>query len=177
LWLCLYIIKKESLRRVDSIEQKIIKPADLVRRVAQWRLLEKTVAFTNGVFDILHEGHLFSLSGAAREADYLVVGLNSDASVKRLKGTDRPINNETSRAMILASLVIVDVVVIFDEDTPLELIKLIKPDVLVKGGDYRVDQIVGAKEVMESGGRVIINPIVEGFSTTDIISKMYPGVR
>jgi len=135
-------------------------------------LLEKKISFTNGVFDILHPGHIFSLSQAAKEADYLVVGLNSDESVKRLKGDGRPVNGEDARALILASLILVDVVIIFEEDTPLELIKAIKPDVLVKGGDYKIEQIVGAKEVVAHGGRVVINPLIEGFSTTAIIEKL-----
>ena len=145
---------------------------EIRRKVEQWRVLGKTISFTNGCFDILHSGHIASLSEAAREADFLVVGLNTDASTKRLKGPDRPVNNEQSRALLLASLVIVDAVVLFDEDTPLELIKHIQPDVLVKGGDYTVENIVGAKEVMSRGGRVVINPIVEGFSTTGIIEKI-----
>ena len=134
--------------------------------------MSKSIAFTNGVFDILHPGHIFSLSQAAKEADFLVVGLNSDASVKRLKGKDRPVNNQETRSLLLASLIMVDAVVIFEEDTPLELINAIKPDVLVKGGDYTIEQIVGAKEVIENGGRVVINPIVEGYSTTSIINKL-----
>jgi D-beta-D-heptose 7-phosphate kinase/D-beta-D-heptose 1-phosphate adenosyltransferase len=135
-------------------------------------VIERTVAFTNGVFDILHPGHIFSLSQAAKEADYLVVGLNSDDSVKRLKGNDRPINNQESRSLILAALLMVDAVVIFEEDTPLELINAARPDVLVKGGDYTIEQIVGANEVIANGGRVVINPIVEGYSTTEIIKKL-----
>lgn len=145
---------------------------EIRRKVEQWRLLGKTIAFTNGCFDILHSGHISSLSDAAREADFLVVGLNTDASTQRLKGPGRPVNNEQSRALLLASLVIVDAVVLFDEDTPLELIKHIEPDVLVKGGDYSVENIVGAREVIDRGGRVVINPIVEGFSTTGIIEKI-----
>jgi len=128
--------------------------------------------FTNGVFDILHPGHIFSLSQAATEADFLIVGVNSDNSVKRLKGTARPINNQDSRVLLLASLLMVDAVVIFEEDTPLELINSIRPDVLVKGGDYAIEQIVGAKEVQLNGGRVVINPIIAGYSTTDIIDKL-----
>ena len=128
--------------------------------------------FTNGVFDILHPGHVFSLSQAAKEADFLVVGLNSDDSVKRLKGHQRPVNNQDSRALVLASLLMVDAVVIFAEDTPLELINTIRPDVLVKGGDYTIEQIVGAKEVIANGGRVITNPVIEGYSTTSIIDKL-----
>jgi len=105
------------------------------------------------------------------EADYLIVGLNSDGSTKRLKGEGRPINDEQSRALVLASLLMVDMVVIFEEDTPLELIKAIQPDVLVKGGDYTEEQIAGAREVRANGGRVVINPIIEGFSTTNILKK------
>jgi D-beta-D-heptose 7-phosphate kinase/D-beta-D-heptose 1-phosphate adenosyltransferase len=112
------------------------------------------------------------LAQTAKEADYLLVGLNSDASVKRLKGNDRPINHTQSRASILANLVLVDVVVVFEEDTPLQLLQTLLPDVLVKGGDYTIDTIVGAKEVIANGGKVIINPIVEGFSTTNIIEKI-----
>jgi len=143
----------------------------IVQKAAQWRLPGKKIAFTNGVFDMLHPGHIYSLSQAAKEADYLIVGLNSDASVKRLKGNTRPINNQDSRALLLASLVMVDAVVIFEEDTPLELIRAIMPDVLIKGGDYRVEQIAGAKEVIANGGRVVINPTLEGFSTTTIIEQ------
>ena len=136
------------------------------------RLKSKTIAFTNGVFDILHEGHIAVLSKAASFADVLIVGINSDASVKKLKGESRPVNNENSRALIMASLIMVDVVTIFDEETPLELIKLIKPDVLIKGGDYTIDTIVGAKEVMDAGGKVEIIPLETGFSTTGIIEKI-----
>jgi D-beta-D-heptose 7-phosphate kinase/D-beta-D-heptose 1-phosphate adenosyltransferase len=135
-------------------------------------MISKTVSFTNGCFDILHPGHISSLSDAAREADFLVVGLNSDESAKRLKGPGRPIMDEQSRALMLASLVMVDAVVIFEEDTPLDLIELVQPDVIVKGGDYMMEEIVGAKEVMAAGGRVVINPIVPGFSTTGIIGKI-----
>jgi D-beta-D-heptose 7-phosphate kinase/D-beta-D-heptose 1-phosphate adenosyltransferase len=147
--------------------------ADQARqRVAQWRLLSKSIAFTNGVFDILHQGHIFSLSQAAKEADLLIVGLNTDSSVKRLKGESRPLHNQDARALLLASLQIVDVVVLFEEDTPLELIKSLMPDVLVKGGDYTVEQVAGAKEVIANGGRVIINPILEDHSTTNIINRL-----
>jgi D-glycero-beta-D-manno-heptose 1-phosphate adenylyltransferase len=140
--------------------------------MAQWKFAGKKVAFTNGVFDILHIGHIASLSQAAAEGDYLVVALNTDASVKRLKGENRPVNNQEARALIMAAMVMVDAVVLFDEDTPFELITTILPDVIVKGGDYTVEQIVGAKEVIANGGRVVINPIVEGYSTTGIIEKM-----
>lgn len=154
------------------IQQKIFDLPALQHQLRRWRLLGKSVAFTNGCFDILHEGHIASLSDAAREADILIVGVNSDDSTCRLKGPQRPINPQQARATVLASLLMVDAVVIFEEDTPLELIKIVQPDVLVKGGDYTLDQIVGAKEVMAAGGRVVINPIVPGFSTTGIIEKM-----
>ena len=154
------------------IPQKIYDLSGLQHQLRRWRLLSKTIAFTNGCFDILHQGHIASLSDAAREADILIVGLNSDASTRRLKGEQRPINNQQARATVLASLLMVDAVIVFEEDTPLELIKIVMPDVLVKGGDYTLEQIVGAKEVMAAGGRVVVNPIVPGFSTTGIIDKI-----
>jgi rfaE bifunctional protein nucleotidyltransferase chain/domain len=154
------------------IPQKIYDIPGLQHQLRRWRLLGKKIAFTNGCFDILHQGHIASLSDAAREADVLVVGLNSDASTRRLKGEQRPVNNEQARTTVMASLLMVDAVILFEEDTPLELIKTVMPDVLVKGGDYTLEQIVGAKEVMEAGGRVVINPIVPGFSTTGIIEKI-----
>jgi D-glycero-beta-D-manno-heptose 1-phosphate adenylyltransferase len=160
------------MRKPDIIQHKIYTLDAMVRTIMQWRLLGKTVAFTNGCFDILHRGHIYSLSQAAGEADYLIVGVNSDASTSGLKGPGRPINDQDSRALVIASLLMVDAVVIFDEPTPLNLITTLLPDVLVKGGDYTIDTIVGAKEVIENGGRVVINPIVEGFSTTAIIKKM-----
>lgn len=160
------------MNRADLIPQKILTAEQAVQKTAQWRILGKKISFTNGVFDILHQGHIFSLSQAAKEGDYLVVGLNADVSVKRLKGESRPVNDQDSRALILASLVMVDAVVLFEEDTPLELIKAIQPDVLVKGGDYTVEQIAGAKEVIANGGKVVINPILEGFSTTSLIEQM-----
>jgi D-glycero-beta-D-manno-heptose 1-phosphate adenylyltransferase len=159
------------VNRADLIPSKIFPLPQLVQKVAQWKIHDKKIVFTNGVFDILHQGHIFSLSQAAKEADYLIIGLNADSSVKRLKGDNRPVNNQESRALLLASLVMVDAVVLFEEDTPLELIKAIMPDILVKGGDYTIDQIVGAKEVIANGGRVIINPVLEGFSTTNIIEQ------
>lgn len=160
------------MKRADLIPQKIFTPSQLLQRILQWKVLGKTVVFTNGVFDIIHEGHIFSLTAAAKEADYLIVGLNTDASVKRLKGESRPINNQDSRSLVMASLIMVDAVVLFNEDTPLELINFIMPDVLVKGGDYTLEQIAGAKEVIAAGGRVVINPILDGFSTTGIINQV-----
>jgi D-beta-D-heptose 7-phosphate kinase/D-beta-D-heptose 1-phosphate adenosyltransferase len=161
------------MKQPQIIQQKILDLTSLQHQIRRWRLLGKTVAFTNGCFDILHQGHIASLSDAAREADYLVVGVNSDASTRRLKGDSRPVNGQDSRALMLASLLMVDAVILFDEDTPLELIKAVQPDVLVKGGDYTIDQIVGAKEVIAAGGNVVINPIVPGFSTTGLIEKIH----
>ena len=160
------------MKHPELIEKKIFSLPTLVANIDQWRKLGKTIAFTNGCFDILHEGHIYSLAQAAKEADFLIVGINSDVSVKKLKGESRPINNQQSRAKILASLFLTDAIIIFEEDTPLELIKTIMPDVLVKGGDYKVEEIAGAKEVIANGGRVIINPLLDGFSTTATISKM-----
>jgi rfaE bifunctional protein nucleotidyltransferase chain/domain len=159
------------MKSPQIIPHKIFQLTELQRQFERLRLLKKTIAFTNGVFDIIHQGHIASLSQAAAEADFLVVALNSDASTRRLKGPQRPVNDQNARAIVMASLLMVDAVIIFEEDTPLEIINSLMPDVLVKGGDYTLEQIVGAKEVMEHGGRVVINPIVEGFSTTGIIEK------
>jgi D-glycero-beta-D-manno-heptose 1-phosphate adenylyltransferase len=160
------------MKRSDLIPEKITSLPALQQKIAAWRMKGNTIAFTNGCFDILHEGHIWSLSQAAAMAHKLIVAVNADASVKRLKGESRPVNNEHSRALLLASLAIVDAVIIFEEDTPLELIKALLPDVLVKGGDYHIEQIAGAKEVIAAGGEVKIVPILEGFSTTDIISRL-----
>jgi rfaE bifunctional protein nucleotidyltransferase chain/domain len=130
------------------------------------------VIFTNGCFDILHFGHLSILEQAKKLGDFLIVGLNSDISVKKIKGDSRPINSEEFRSTILSFFEIVDLVVIFDEDTPLELIKLLNPDLIVKGGDYTSDSIVGREIVEERGGKVVVLPTVEGYSTTSIINKI-----
>jgi D-glycero-beta-D-manno-heptose 1-phosphate adenylyltransferase len=156
----------------QDLQKKILPLSDLQNKVAQWKAEGKTVAFTNGCFDILHAGHIASLLQASQEADKLVVALNADSSVRGLKGDSRPVNNEKARSVVMAALGMVDAVIVFSEPTPKALIVAIKPDVLVKGGDYKVEDIAGAKEVIEWGGRVVINPIVEGFSTTSIIQKM-----
>lgn len=160
------------MKKPEIIPSKIYIREQLLQAIYRWRFLGKSISFTNGCFDILHAGHISSLSEAAKEGDILIVGLNSDASTKRLKGNERPVNNENCRALLLASLEIVDAVTIFEEDTPFELITGILPDVIVKGGDYTIDQMIGAKEVIANGGRVVINPLVEGFSTTGIIEKI-----
>jgi len=160
------------VKEEQNLRTKILRLSDLQQKVSQWKDEGKTVAFTNGCFDILHAGHIASLQEAAQQGDKLVVALNADASVRGLKGDSRPINNEDARAVVVAALGMVDAVIIFSEPTPKELIIALKPNVLVKGGDYKVEDIAGAKEVIGWGGKVIINPIVEGFSTTKIIEKM-----
>jgi len=130
------------------------------------------VVFTNGVFDLLHPGHVDVLLGARRAGDRLIVGLNSDASVRRLKGPDRPVRSEAERAYVLAAFEMVDCVVLFEQDTPLELIRVLRPDVLVKGGDYSEETIVGAPDVRGWGGEVIVIPLTPGQSTTSIIQKL-----
>jgi rfaE bifunctional protein nucleotidyltransferase chain/domain len=139
----------------------------------RWRAARTgRVVFTNGVFDLLHPGHIDVLLGARRAGDHLVVGLNSDASVKRLKGPERPLRNEAERAYVLAGLEAVDCVVVFGEDTPLELIRVLRPDVLVKGGDYHEGTIVGATDVRGWGGDVRVIPLTPGQSTTNIIQTL-----
>jgi D-beta-D-heptose 7-phosphate kinase/D-beta-D-heptose 1-phosphate adenosyltransferase len=160
------------MKAAKNIPSKILSKAELLPFLNRTKLLGKSIVFTNGVFDILHKGHLKVLSEAAVYGDILVVGINADTSVKRLKGDKRPITDQESRALIIASLVMVDVVIIFEEDTPLKLIQIIKPDVLVKGGDYTKESIVGADVVEDNNGRVIIISTEEGFSTTNIIDQM-----
>lgn len=130
------------------------------------------MAFTNGVFDLLHSGHVDLLFAARETADALIVGINSDLSVRRLKGPSRPVRTESERAYVVASIEAVDLVVIFAEDTPLELVKHLQPDVIVKGGDYTEESIVGAAEVRSRGGRVVVVPLTPGQSTTSIIEKL-----
>lgn len=132
----------------------------------------KKIVFTNGCFDILHRGHVTYLAEARKLGDLLVIGLNSDASVKRLKGPERPINNENDRRYVLSQLKSVDFVEIFSEDTPLNLILTVKPKVLVKGGDWKIEQIVGGKEVQQMGGEVFSLNFVDGYSTTNLIEKI-----
>lgn len=153
---------------IQSIESKII-PID------RWQELHgqyRKVVFTNGCFDVLHRGHVTYLAEARDLGDCLVVGLNSDASVKRLKGESRPINNENDRAHLLAALSFVDYIIIFEEDTPKNLIEQVKPNILVKGGDYQIDNIVGADFVLKNGGQVLTIPFVDGYSSTKIIQTL-----
>jgi len=151
---------------------KIVPRDELPARLEEQRQAGRTVAFTNGCFDLLHLGHVKLLRHASDQADLLVVGLNTDASIKRLKGPDRPINPEHVRAGVLASLADVDYVVLFQEQSVLPLIEQLRPDVLVKGGDYNHDGVVGADFIEAIGGRVELAPLAEGFSTTDIIARI-----
>lgn len=153
-------------------QQKILNEETLMSTIARLRAFGKKIVFTNGCFDLLHTGHIHTLQEAAALGDFLFVAVNSDASVSRLKGPTRPLNHEQNRAQILAALSMVDGVMIFEEDTPLQLIKKIQPDVLVKGGDYRPDEIVGAKEVIAGGGEIAIIPFIENISTTQLIKKV-----
>jgi rfaE bifunctional protein nucleotidyltransferase chain/domain len=149
---------------------KIVDRPTLVRRFRRPRT--ENVVFTNGCFDILHRGHVAYLHAARALGDRLVVGVNSDASVRRLKGAGRPILNQEDRAFILAGLASVDAVTLFDEDTPAELIAALVPDILVKGGDYSPGEVVGRDTVEASGGRLVLIPFVEGRSTTDIVRRI-----
>ena len=155
-----------------SAVEKIQSREHLVSRLAEWRAAGETAVFTNGCFDILHVGHITLLESCRTFGSKLIVGLNTDASVKRLKGPSRPVIGETERARVIASLAAVDSVILFDEDTPLELIRALQPDVLVKGGDYTVDTVVGHEEVIAAGGRVEIVPTIEGYSTSHIVQKL-----
>jgi D-beta-D-heptose 7-phosphate kinase/D-beta-D-heptose 1-phosphate adenosyltransferase len=154
-----------------SAEDKVLTLDELLTRVALWRANGERIVFTNGCFDLLHVGHITLLEQAHRFGDHLIVAINSDASVSRLKGPTRPIVGERERARVLAALAALDAVVVFDEPTPLQLILATRPDVLAKGGDYVVDTVVGAQEVLSWGGQVKIVPIVEGFSTTPLIAR------
>lgn len=165
----LKFLKKMSDSNID-IERKIVG-RDFFSEKAH-ELHQQKIVFTNGCFDVLHFGHVHYLLEAKKLGDILVVGLNSDDSVRRLKGPTRPINGEKERAFVLAALSFVDYVVLFEEDTPENLIKAVWPDVLVKGGDYALDQIVGADFVTQNGGTVTTIPFVEGFSSSQIIEQL-----
>jgi len=157
---------------LQIIKSKIQTWDQIGKTVSEWKAEGKKVVFTNGCFDILHYGHIHYLAQARLLGDKLVIGLNSIGSVKRLKGDNRPINDDNTRLYLLAALQFVDGVVIFEEDTPLNLIKIVKPDILVKGGDYSIENIVGAKEVLKNGGEVKSLAFVEGYSTTAIENKL-----
>lgn len=161
--------------RFSTIASKIQTWEQLPTTLAQWRKAGDKIVFTNGCFDLLHFGHLHYLADARDLGDRLVVGLNSATSVRRLKGPTRPINDELTRTHLLAALEVVDAVVIFEEDTPLDLIKLVQPDVLVKGGDWQPAQIIGSDVVLAHGGKVLSLPFIQGYSTTNIEKKIKEG--
>ena len=160
------------MKSSKALQHKIFTLDNLERQAKIWKMLGKKIVFTNGVFDIVHQGHIASLTEAASYGDVLVVAINADTSVKKLKGPTRPINDENARAMLLACLLQTDAIIIFEEDTPLNLITALMPDVLVKGSDYTLEQIVGGKEVVAAGGKVVIAQMVDGVSSTKIIEKM-----
>ncbi|HUM47193.1 MAG TPA: D-glycero-beta-D-manno-heptose 1-phosphate adenylyltransferase [Chitinophagales bacterium] len=153
------------------IEQKIMTVPELKRMIAVWRLKSKKVVFTNGCFDLIHAGHIHLLTTARSFGDVLIAALNTDASVSKLK-PGRPLQDEQSRALIMASFDFIDAVILFDEETPYELIKALQPDVLVKGGDYTPDTVVGKDIVESNGGKVELVKYMEGFSTSNIISRI-----
>ncbi|GAB3930663.1 D-glycero-beta-D-manno-heptose 1-phosphate adenylyltransferase [Larkinella terrae] len=158
-------------------ESKILTRKQAVLRAEQWHSEDKQIVFTNGCFDILHLGHIDYLEKARRFGDKLILGLNTDASVSCIKGPLRPVVNEYARARLMAALAFVDAVTLFDEETPLELIQALKPDILVKGDDYAVADIVGADFVIQNGGRVQTIPLVAGYSTTALIKKIQEAYR
>jgi len=160
------------MSHLNKINSKIFLLDDLKNQVNAWKQAEEYVVFTNGCFDIIHRGHIEVLAQTADLGDRLIIGLNSDTSIQKLKGKNRPIIEEQSRAILLASLEFVDAVVIFSEDTPLKLISALLPDVLAKGGDYEIETIVGHEIVQQNGGKVKLVPFVDGFSSTTIIDKI-----
>ncbi len=162
------------MKKNETILEKISDEKSLLKKLSVWRFQNKKIIFTNGCFDILHKGHAWLLNTCSgiEGNTVLIVGLNSDASVKKLKGESRPINNVNDRAFLLASLYAVDAVIIFEEDTPDLLIKMIKPDILVKGGDYNAEEIVGADTMKLTGGKVIIIPYLENYSTSKTINQL-----
>ena len=164
--------RNTTLQLKMTFKTKIQTLSSSKELIQDLKSLGHKIVFTNGCFDILHLGHITYLEQAKENGDILIVGLNSDASVKRLKGAERPIKDEESRASILAALSSVDLVIIFEEDTPVDLISAVAPDVLVKGGDYNKEDIVGADFVEEHGGKVEVLPFLEGYSSTDLINKL-----
>lgn len=155
------------------IKNKIARTQEEASRtLSLWRFKDEKIVFTNGCFDILHRGHIEYLAQAANLGTKLIIGLNSDASVKRLKGENRPVNDENARALALTSLIFVDEVILFDSDTPYDLIDYVQPDVLVKGGDYNPEEIVGYDIVKAKNGKIITIDFVEGYSTTSILNKI-----
>lgn len=161
------------MKKLKVLQSKILADTeDLKHRLAYWNFKDQKVVFTNGCFDILHKGHIDYLARAAAKGDVLIVGLNTDDSVRRIKGSGRPVQDQDSRALILAALHVVDAVVFFNEDTPAKLIEMVQPDILVKGSDYKAEDIVGYDVVTAKGGEVVTIDFLEGYSTTGIIGRI-----
>ena len=163
------------MSHLEKINDKIISLEALKLRVENWKSSSEKIVFTNGCFDILHRGHIDVLAKTADLGDKLIIGLNSDSSIRKLKEDNRPIVDEKSRALLLAAFSFVDAIVLFSEQTPFNLITDIKPDILAKGGDYKIEEIVGHEVVQQNGGEVITIPLIEGFSSTNIIDKIQNG--
>lgn len=158
-----------------QIHNKLYDPPALQKAIAEWKASGQKIVFTNGCFDILHPGHIDYLAKAAAFGNKLIIGLNSDSSVRKLKGPHRPIQDEQARAMLLGALAFVDAIVVFKEDTPAELVAQLLPDVLVKGADYSIEQIAGADTVMKNGGSVVLLPYLKGYSTSGIERRIKQG--
>ena len=160
------------MSHLNILNNKIFSLKDLEDKVTSWKQSGKEVVFTNGCFDIIHRGHIKMLAQAADLGDRFIIGLNSDSSIQNLKGKNRPIIDQQSRAILLASLSFVDAVILFSDETPINLINTLKPDILAKGGDYEISTIVGNEVIQENGGQVILIPFLDGFSSTTIIDKI-----
>jgi len=160
------------MTKSDPFTSKIIGHEELNQRIRSWKSENKTIVFTNGCFDILHRGHIHYLAKAAELADIFIIGLNTDASVRKLKGPNRPLQDEESRAEILAALQFVDYVIFFDEETPYNLISKVQPNILVKGSEYKPEDIVGYDIVTNNGGKVLTIDMMKGYSTSTIIQKL-----
>ena len=160
------------MSHLNKLNNKIYSLEELENKVNAWKQVGEEVVFTNGCFDIIHQGHIEVLARTADLGTKLIIGLNSDSSIQKLKGENRPIIQQQSRAILLASFSFVDAVVLFSEDTPINLISTLLPDILAKGGDYKIETIVGHKVVQKNGGKVILVPFVDGFSSTTIIEKI-----
>lgn len=160
------------MKKSETIQNKIFTPEQLMRQLSVWKFKGQKIVFTNGCFDILHLGHIDYLMKAADLGNILIIGLNTDASVRRLKGEGRPVNDEQARALMLASLAFVDAVILFEEDTPYELIRNVQPDILVKGKDYKTEEIAGYDIVLAKCGEVITLDLLPGYSTTSLIDKL-----
>jgi rfaE bifunctional protein nucleotidyltransferase chain/domain len=160
------------MKNLQNIISKIFSLSDLKIQSDKWKQDGDKIVFTNGCFDLVHRGHVEVLANTADLGDRLIIGLNSDVSIQKIKGKNRPIIDENSRAILLASLQFVDAIVLFSEDTPKQLIETILPNVLAKGGDYKVEEIAGHEVVLQNGGEVILVPFIDGFSTTNIVDKI-----